>query len=124
MSTPTAENELNEVAIKQLTWKPTVLRTVAVRVVNAVLEHRVVYPDEVDVSDVRAEDVNCIGSAWRQLVKAGVIEMTRDFRGSTAKNARGRIIHAYRLASKSRAHTFLKRNGSKPPSADPQLALL
>jgi hypothetical protein len=120
MSEDKSQAELNEVALKQLTWKPSVLRTIAVRVTNAVLAEHVVWPDGIDVSDVRTEDVNCIGSAYRQLVKAGVIEMTRDFRRSAAKNARGRIIHAYRLASKSKAVTFLKRNGAQPPSADPQ----
>lgn len=120
-----AQHNLNEVALKQLTWKPSVLRTIAVRVTNAALAERVVWPDSIDVSDVQPLDVNCIGSAYRQLVKAGVIEMTRDFRRSEAKNARGRIIHAYRLASKSKANTFLARNGAKvPPSADAQLAFL
>jgi hypothetical protein len=112
---------LNAVAIKQLTWKPSQLRNIAVAITRAALNKSLIWPDEIDFSHVAMPDKNCIGSAWRMLTKAGVIEAIPEFRRSRAADANGRKVFHYALASRRRALTFLERNGEP---YDPQPTLL
>lgn len=108
------DQALDEITIKQLTWKPTVARNVAVRIVQAALADDHLFPDEVDFENVPSlteADKNCIGMAWRNLVRQGVLERGTSFRRSTAPNANGRTVFAYRLARVGLAKTFLERNG-------------
>jgi hypothetical protein len=127
MSDQTDEH-LNEVALAQLTWKPSVIRNVACDIVTAAvaLHPLHVWPDKVNLAGVADSDKNCVGSAWRLLAKAKVIEHTTSFRRSEADGARGRTVFAYRLTSLTRAQTFLERNGVKyqPPGQLKQGGLL
>ena len=104
---------LDATVILQLTWKPSVLRNVACRIVRAMLDggqfSSGLWPDQVDISDVGDDDRNTIGSAYRLLTKAAIIEPTADFRRSKAKGARGRKVFKYVLGRRSRAETFLRR---------------
>lgn len=105
---------LDEITIKQLTWKPTVARNVAVRIVQTALASDHLFPDEVifeGVPSLTEADKNCIGTAWRNLVNQGILERGTSFRRSTAPNANGRTVFAYKLASVGLAKTFLERNG-------------
>ena len=79
------------------------------------------WPDDVDVTAVAASDKNCVGSAWRLLTKAGILEVTTDFRRSKAEGARGRKIFKYLNGSAGKARTFLKRNGGSYQQPQGQL---
>lgn len=105
------DDHLNEVALKQLTWKPGAMRNIAIAIAQAFLGDRIQWADEVDLSNVAAKDKNCIGSAWRLLAKAGIIEPIGGFRRSIKEASRGRKVFKYRLASERLAKTFLSRNG-------------
>mgnify|MGYP006288136807 CR=1 FL=1 len=108
------DQTLDAITLKQLTWKPTVARSVAVRIVQHATMCDHLFPDEVDFENIPSlteADKNCIGTAWRNLVKQGILERGVNFRRSTAPNANGRTVFAYRLASVGLAKTFLERNG-------------
>ena len=109
--TKTVDAKLDEVAIKQLTWKPTVMRDVAHIIVSHFLKDRIAWSDDVEIAGLRHEDMNCIGSAWRLLTGAGVIAPLAQFRRSTKEASKGRKVFKYRLASQAKAETWLARNG-------------
>ncbi len=116
------DQHLNEVALKQMTWKPGPLRDVACLIAEKVsVEPFTIWPDEIVLTAINRDDRNCVGSAWRLLTKAGVIKPTADFRRSTAETSRGRKIFRYELASLSLARTFLKRNGRAPQTKQVEL---
>jgi hypothetical protein len=104
---------LDEAFIRQVTWKPSIMRNIAIAIVaRAVWEQdRVFWADDIDLSFVGPDDRNCIGGAWRQLVKAGIVKRTDLNRRSTKEASRGRTVFKYRLASDAKARTFLDRNG-------------
>lgn len=113
----TTDQHLNEVALKQLTWKAGPLRDVACLIAEKVtVEPYTIWPDEIALASINSDDRNCVGSAWRLLTRAGVIKPTSDFRRSTAETSRGRKIFRYDLASMALARTFLRRNGRTPQS--------
>ena len=119
---PITDQHLNEVALKQLTWKPGALRNVAIAVVEKVVALPfTVWPDEIDLESIALDDRNCIGSAWRLLTKAGIVKHSGDYRRSTAETSRGRTIFRYELASLSLAQTFLTRNGRTPTKPQAEL---
>jgi hypothetical protein len=106
---------LDSVLIRQLTWKPSIATAVACRIVQTALTDDHLWPDEVDFSQIPSlteADKNCIGLAWRNLVRQGILERGTSFRRSTAPNANGRTVFAYRLVSFGMAKTFLERNGA------------
>lgn len=105
------EAHLQEVLVNQLTWKPGAARNAAVRIVKHALEcEGVLWPDEVDLDTVHADDRNCIGTAYKNLAKQGILEHGASFRRSRSEGSRGRTIFSYRLASRARAELFLRRN--------------
>lgn len=107
-----ATAHLRDVALRQLTWKPAISRSIAVAIVNTVLKSsECVFTDEVDLGFVGPTDANVIGSSWKRLADAGVISPTGHFRRSTKDASKGRKVFQYRLASLARAQTFLQRNG-------------
>ena len=105
--------KLNEIALMQLTWKPGPMRNIACAIVRHAVnpDTAAIWPDEVNLPPVLELDKNCIGSAWRLLTKAGILAPEADFRRSKAKEANGRKVFRYSLASARMAYTFLKRNG-------------
>lgn len=107
------DTHLDAVTIRQLSWKPSVARNVAGRIVQTALQAGVIWPDEVDFENVpslTAADANCIGIAWRNLTRQGIIMRGSSYRRSNAENSKGRTIFCYALASADRARTFLRRN--------------
>ena len=107
------DTHLDDVTIRQLTWKPSVARNVAGRIVQAALLEGFIWPDEVcydGVPSLTAADANCIGTAWRNLTKQGILQRGSNYRRSTSDRSKGRTIFCYALASAARARTFLRRN--------------
>lgn len=120
---------LDQVAVAQLTWKPSISRDIAACIVQtAASAAGTLWPDEVNFTGVPClteADKNCIGIAWRCLTKFGVIIPTGSFRRSTAEGANGRKVFEYRLASLALAQRWLKVNGynSQVQPIQPELSL-
>lgn len=104
---------LDEAFMRQVTWKPSIMRNIAIAIVARAIweQDKVFWADDIDFGFVPADSRNCIGGAWRQLVKAGIVKRTNLNRRSTKKASRGRTVFKYRLADAKRANTFLDRNG-------------
>lgn len=110
-----AAGHLDAALIAQLSWKPSITRMVAATIVHQALNAPdVLWPDEVDyrATGMTEADKNCVGLAFRNLTRQGILEHGASFRRSTAPGANSRTIFSYRLASRSRAELFLKRNGA------------
>lgn len=111
--TATAQPALDDALLKQLSFKPGVVRSAAVAIARHMLASQVVWSDEVDLSFIQSKkDKNCIGGAWRQLRQCGIIERCEEFRRSGKKESKGRTVFRWRIQSMRLAETFLSRNGS------------
>ena len=116
-----SDTHLDSVAIKQLTWKPSTVRNIAVGIVERIiLPPFKLWPDQVSLDAVLQEDRQVVGTAWRLLSKADVIQQTGNYRKSTASGRRSGSVFEYQLKSMNRAQTFLKRNGITPMTAEMQ----
>jgi hypothetical protein len=116
-------DQLDKIALRQLTWKPGIVRNLAIEIVENVLvaPHRV-WPDDIRLDKVNVTDRNTIGIAWRMLAKADIIKQTGQYRKSTAANRNAGTVFEYALKSRARAETFLKRNSSTVhPTDQPEL---
>lgn len=102
---------LDAVALKQLTWKPNIIRNVGIAITRHYLDDRIAWADEVELEEITKNNSACIGTAWRMLAKAKIIERVPQTRRSTKANSKGRTVFKYRLLSEKRARTFLARNG-------------
>lgn len=104
---------LDATALKLLTWKPSIMRNIAITIAARAVyeEDRVFWADDIDFGFIDKKDRNCIGMAWRMLISAGILKRTNLNRRSTKDASKGRVVFKYRLASKTRAETFLRRNG-------------
>lgn len=115
---------ITDILIRHLTWKPTLMRAVAIRIVRRALggASYVTFPDDIDFADVPPGSRNCIGTAFKMLTKAGILHMADVRRKSKAPCANGRTINGYYLLNYARAETFLKRNGDGVlPTSQPDL---
>lgn len=109
----TTEQLLEPIA-NTLSWKPTTCQRIAVTIVKAALNSiGDIFPDEIDLSFVSADDSNLVGLAWKNLMRLNIIKHGNRFRRSTKPNSKGRTIFAYKLASRPLAITFLNRNKSE-----------
>ena len=76
------------------------------------------------------EDRNCVGSAWKNLARWGVIqrlEGATDHRRSTAPGRKGGVVWRYALADAKLLRAFLRANGAdepRPPQKLEQAVLL
>ena len=116
-----ATEQLDEVALNQLTWKPSAVRTVAVEIVKKILSPPFTFklwPDQISLANVCAADHPCVGTAWRLLTRAKVIQQTGQYRKSLAPGRSKGSIFEYELKSRARAETFLKRNDHPVPRLD------
>ena len=119
-----AEKALDAIEIKQLLWKPGQCRDIAIAIVVAMEKDRIKWQDEIDFRFVAPGDVNCIGMAWRKLIKLGVIKRLQANRRSIKKEAKGRTVWKYHLISPLRAKIFLEQNGrAVPEPLQPELLL-
>ena len=111
-----ASDPLDKHTINMMTWKATTSRAVACAIVRHMMTCQdVLWPDEINFNEVpgyNTDDANCVGLAYRNLARQGIIRHGSSFRRSTAENARGRTIFPYLLESRARAELFLKRNGA------------
>jgi hypothetical protein len=107
----TSEQQLDQVALKQLTWKPSVIRNLAVEIVERALAADTLWPDEIPLAGILPTDRNTVGIAWRLLTRAEVIQQTGEYRKSNADGRRSGTVFEYELKSRARAETFLRRNG-------------
>lgn len=112
-------DQLDKTALRLLTWKPGVVRNLAIQIVEKVLVAPCrIWPDDIPLDKVNVTDRNTIGIAWRLLAKADVIQQTGQYRKSTAANRNAGTVFEYTLKSRARAETFLKRNGRTVHSSD------
>lgn len=105
---------LDSVTIKQLTWKPDITRDIAVQLADRFIRDRIAYTDEVDLSFVPTFHANCIGTTYRRLKQAGIIEETGRCRQSSMKKKPGRKgskAFQWRLKSEALARKFIEVNG-------------
>jgi hypothetical protein len=110
----TAQIELDDALIKQLTFKPGAMREAACLIILK-LSVAPAYADEIDFTGIGPRDKNCIGGAFRQLKQAGLIQPhDRQFRRSTSKTANGRTVFRWSIVSVRLAKKFLERNGQNP----------
>lgn len=105
--------QLDAATISQLTWKPSVKRDIAVKILGHMVGNndRIVWPDEIDFTSIAKDDRNCIGTTWRTLAKMDMIKRMDGHRRSTSEESRGRTIFSYRLTNEALARAFLRRNG-------------
>jgi len=118
------DQHLDSIAVKQMMFKPGISRDIACRIVRAALAAGSIWPDEVKLDDVpslTAADSGCVGIAWRNLTRAGIIAPAGQFRRSKAEGRHGSKVFLYNITSRSLAQTFLKRNGD---DYEPQPRLL
>jgi hypothetical protein len=106
-----SEQQLDQVALKQLTWKPSLIRNLAVTIVEKILATDKLWPDEISLAGLSPDDRNTVGIAWRLLTRAEVIQQTGSYRKSNADGRRSGTVFEYELKSRARAETFLRRNG-------------
>lgn len=110
----TVDEVLDAATINQLSWKPNIVRNIAIKIAAHFLKDRIAYTDELDMSFVPALDANCIGLTFRRLKQAGIIEETGRCRQSDIKrrpDRHGGKAFQWRIKSDKRARTFLERNG-------------
>lgn len=100
-------------------FKPGVATNVALDIVEQMLAGKQ-WGDEFMLT-AGPDSRNCIGTSFRRLQNAGLIENTGQHRRSAVAAQKGRVTWRYSLPSVALARTFLKRNGRK--SAAPQMDL-
>lgn len=122
MTDAIADTQLTDALLKQISFKPSSVRTAACQVVRALLSGPA-FADECDFTAIGQTDRNCIGGAFRQLKRAGVIEHGTAFRRSASKSARGRTIFSWTIKNRRLAETFLERNGVKVDKEQREFAL-
>ncbi len=110
-TTQTVDTKLDDATLKQLAWKPTKHRDIALAITTHFLRDRIAWADTVDLSFVAAEDLNCIGTAWRELMRVRILEPMGMFKRSKKEDSKGRKVFKYRLASEPLARAFLRRHG-------------
>lgn len=106
-----ATEKLDKATIQQLTWKQKVCAIIAVRILTKALSSMAFFPDEVDFSDINADDKNVIGTTFRRLTKMEMIKETGNYRRSKSEDANGRRIFEYEVASTALANALVERLG-------------
>lgn len=116
-SNPAIDAQLDAATLAQLSWKPNIVRNIAVAIIKHFLNDRICYTDDIDLSFVPELDKNCIGLTFRRLREQGIITETGRHRRNDPKrrpDRKGGKAFQYRLVSVARALTFLERNGWLP----------
>jgi len=108
----------------QIAFKPNDLRAAIVGVVDAALSsNHEFWPDEQEFQNVPTDSRNAIGSAFRLLNSAGVIEKTGAWRNSRRAEQNGRVVWGWRLKSRALAETLLKNHNAAPWKGQMELSL-
>jgi hypothetical protein len=110
--TPEAEAELLKVTALQFTFKPGPMTMTMCEIVLqlTVAPNMRLWGDEFSFQ-AGDDDRNCIGTAFRMLMKANVIERLTEFRRSEVKVQKGRVVWHYAINDYRLAKAFLKRYG-------------
>lgn len=124
---PEIDKKLDDIALKQLTWKNQKMLTACLMIAEKAIARNVFWPDELIFDFLLSdEDRNLIGSAWRLCSKTiAIIEKTGSWRRSKVENRNGGNIFEYRLVNRSVAMAFLRRYDVKKHEelSHPQLDL-
>jgi len=119
----TADAALYDVAARQLAFNPGVIRNTMLDIAEQLLSDRIRWGDEFELS-ADGQNRNCVGTAYRLLMRAGIIGRMEQHRRSQRDGQKGRTVWKYRLASESLARTFIARNGRTPHTkGQPELEL-
>lgn len=108
---------LDEATLAQYTFKPGLVRNVAVAIATALHNKRgqPVWADEVALPELQSFDKNLIGLAWRNLTRWGIIaRIEEQHRRSKVKSRNGGIAFQYRAPNWTLLEVFLARNSWCP----------
>ncbi len=104
------DQHLDDVALRQFTWKNKKLLTSCLLIAQKAAETTTFWPDDVVLDFLlTANDRNVIGSAYRMCTKMGLIEKTGKWRRSTHEASAGRTIFEYRCVNHALAQAFVRR---------------
>ena len=126
MNTLEIDNHLQGIALDQLLFKPSQMRSVMIAVVEQLLAG-VEWMDEIKMTGLGEADSHCIGGAMKTLAGRGIIkrmEGANDHRRSKSDARRGGLAWRYTIPNPQLARTFLKRNNSQPSPPAGQMDLL
>lgn len=119
MNTLEIDNHLQDVGLNLLCFKPSVMRSVMVAIVENLLAEKH-WLDEMTLPELGPEDKNAIGGAMKTLAGRGIIkrmEGAGDHRRSKSDARRGGLAWRYIIENENLARTFLKRNDQQLPPA-------
>lgn len=114
-----ATEALADINAQHLCFKPGPTTNAMLDIVTQMLEGKQ-WGDEL-VLTPGPNDRNVIGTAFKLLMRAGLVEQTGAHRRSAVKEQKGRVCWCYRLPSTALARTFLKRFNRVP--TEPQMEL-
>jgi len=105
-----AQQHLDVIAQRQERARPKASRLIRQRIIEAALHWQSFYPHHVNLTGVDPWSLNCVGSAFRVLLKYGVIEQTGRHRRSRKEASGSRRVFEYRLRSERKALEILNEN--------------
>lgn len=108
-----SEEALYKVAAQHVVFKAGKTTAVMVELVRQLVPDRLLWGDEFEFNVDRVHDANVIGTAFRLLLRARVIDRVSEYRPSTRKEQNGRLVWRYRIANLTLARAFLKRNAQQ-----------
>ena len=117
MNSAQVDNHLQDVALDQLCFKGSKMRSVMIAIVTQILCGRH-WMDEIEMPELGAADKNCIGGAMKTLAGRGIIlrqEGKDAYRRSQKDASRGRVVWRYIIPCRKLAETFLKANDAPIP---------
>jgi hypothetical protein len=126
---PEADIALAKVFAKQVAFKGSAMHKMAVTIVRAAIQKNGtgIWPDDEQIISVvqslPKKDRNVVGSAWRWMRAAGIMERGEQRRRSTAGPSKGREIACWHVTNFSLARTFLVRMGTDSLQPQQQLKL-
>ena len=107
--------ELATIAALQQAFKGGNLRLVATAIIRAAIAAGgCIWPDDDNIMSttklLAGEDKNVVGTAYRWLGKANILERTEKRRRSESKASKGREVTMWRIRNWNLAKLFLRRN--------------
>lgn len=118
-----ADAELYDVAAKQLCFKPSAVTNTMLDVVTQLRDDRIKWGDEFELT-VAPNDCNCVGTAFKLLMRAKLVFRMEQHRRSRRDGQKGRLVFKYRLGNDALAATFLRvNNRSTATKGQPEFTL-
>lgn len=105
-----ADGELYTVAAKQIAFKPGVVTNIMLDIVTQLVADRIKWGDEMELPTHGTPDSNCVGTAFKLVMRAGLVTRMEQHRRSIRAGQKGRLVWKYRLNSEPLARTFLGRH--------------